>query len=387
MLKAILISLLGLLAVSPAFAATQVTVKQLKGIIVSLHKKKDAKAARRLYTLELTESLSPRNLAAFNAELPGQKSRQALLILADLSVFFPPPPSEVSHRPAPPIQQQQAIINKTISYTAATLHRLPDLFAHITTVRYYNAPPISLANPTAERSLLYGKIHKVNQTDATVLYRDGKEVIQKNARQPKHNAPSSSYMTTYGEFGPIFSILFRDFPKGKLAWSHWRPGSNGMEAVFHFEVPRRASHYRVDFCCVAGRVSGAFRAYHGAITIDPSTGTILRLIVITNAIPDTPLTYSGMMVQYGPVTLGGKKYFCPIRSIAVHRAQGVSPLRRAIRSVWSLARDSSASGETDVPMETQLNETVYSHYHLFRADVHIFPVTGHPSTQPPGQPQ
>lgn len=392
MLKATLISLLAFSAVPSALAVgrtatqatTKVTVGQLSTIIASSHKQRDRKLAQRLYGLQLTQRLSARKFSVLNEELPGHKSRQALDLLADESVFLPPPPSQVPNRPPPPIQRQQVIVNRTIAYVVATLHQLPNLFARIHIIRYRNAQPVSLLNARTGGFLHYGKIQKVNHSVATVLYQNGREVIQKNGKHRDRITPSVSFMTSYGEFGPIFTVIFGDLPKGKLAWSHWVQGPHGVDAVFHFAVPKAASHDVVGYCCVNGQPSKKIRAYHGELTIDPSTGTVLRLTIVTDTTPDNPLTTWGMMVQYGPVTLGGNTYFCPIQSVSLYRAPVGMTVPEVYRHLGFVRSKASSPG---VRMETQLNQTTYSQYHLFRAEVRIHPEyeTKHP-VQPPGKP-
>lgn len=401
MCKATLISLLTLLATAHAFAAqaqTPITLQQLRSLIVVAHQK-DRKLADRLYHLQLTQRLSPGQFSTLRARLPGRKSRLALLILADESQFLPPPPSQIPHRPAPTILQQQAIINRSIAYVVATIHRLPNLYARIHTLRYRNAPAVMLPNSASGSTMVFGVQHKVDRSAATVLYRDGREVIQKGSRQHHRITPSPNFMSTYGEFGPIFSVVFGDLPNGKLQWARWSQTPAGKDAVFRFSVPRAASHYMVGTCCRNDRPFSQINAYHGELTIAPSTGTILRLTILTDPAPPTPLAHWGMMVQYGPVTLGGKQYFCPVKSVSIYRGPvvAVTPNDEIYDEMQK-----SGSPRTNPPMQTQVNQTLYSHYHLFRAGVKIFPYKsnspakpgkpGHPhapsgSDHPPPQPQ
>ena len=387
MLKAILISLLAILAVPPAVAAmqtparatTHVTVDQLSSIIASSRNQRDTKLAQQLYSLQLTQRLSPARLTALQAQLPGQKSRQALDLLAAPSEFLPPPPSEIPNRPPPSVHQQQVIINKALAYVVATLHRLPNFFARIQVIRYRTAPPILLLNGRTGGHLRFGGIQKINQSVATVLYQNGREVIQKNGKYRNRINPSVNFMTTYGEFGNIFTLVFGDLPKGKIAWSHWTQstqsthkthGPQTMAAVFHYAVPKSASHDVVGYCCVNGQPSKQIHAYHGELTIDPSTGTVLRLTIVTDTTPDAPLTTWSMMVQYAPVTLGGKPYFCPVKSVSLYRAPIDDTVPEAYLHQGFVPTKAPTPG---LRMETQLNQTTYSHYHLFRADTHIHP--------------
>lgn len=182
----------------------------------------------------------------------------------------------------------------------------------------------------------------------------------------------TSGMITYGEFGPILSVVYGDLPKGNLRWSHWEQRKAGRDAVFRFDVHKADSHYLVRFCCISGKVFQVFPAYHGEITIDPTDGTILRVTLIADMTPIDPVTKSELLVEYGPVTLGGKQYFCPVRSISVAKAPMQETQRVDAAVLSNGITFSHIRGEmTDAPLQTMLNETTFDNYHLFRADVQI----------------
>ena len=64
-------------------AAKPVTVAKLEQELAYAHGQPDAKVAEQLFDLELTERVSSARLARWEGELPGPKSRQALVELAD----------------------------------------------------------------------------------------------------------------------------------------------------------------------------------------------------------------------------------------------------------------------------------------------------------------
>lgn len=370
--QATLLSLLALIVAPCAFAAKLVTVGQLSQIIVSSQKETDAEVAKGLSGLQLTERLSDEKLAALEAELPGTESRQTLVILADQAVFLPLPAREIPDRPAPTIQQQEEIIGKSADYVLTALRHMPNLFARMDTTGYQYSPAgKQFQTPTTGRVTAYEPMHVVGRSTVTVLYRHGKEVIEKGGRERDRADSPGAFMTTYGEFGPIFSVIYGDLPKGKLAWGHWVQGQNGLDAVFHFEVPKRASHYLIGFCCIYGRPYRGFSAYHGELEIDPSDGTILRVTVVAT-VERAPLNQWGIMVKYGPVELGGRKYYCPVRSVAVFRTPMPGPIARFPAHDATMPSMYLSSGRF-VPMETQVNDSVFEDYHLFRAKVQIMP--------------
>jgi hypothetical protein len=94
------------------------------------------------------------------------------------------------------------------------------------------------------------------------------------------------------------------------------------------------SHYNGD---------GQFPGYHGEITVDPSNGTILRLVLRADPQPSLPLVSADAVIEYGPVQLGGKTYVCPLKGVA---------LSAESKRWW-------------------LNDIAFEQYHLYRASAQI----------------
>lgn len=65
-----------------------------------------------------------------------------------------------------------------------------------------------------------------------------------------------------------------------------------------------------------------------------------------------------IIVEYGPVEIGGKTYFCPVRSVSLSR-------------VPSSHRFASDSRQNLGPAVTMLNDVAFGDYHMFRADMQI----------------
>jgi hypothetical protein len=76
--------------------------------------------------------------------------------------------------------------------------------------------------------------------------------------------------------------------------------------------------------------------------------------------PRLPLEVSDIMVQYGPETIGGNPYICPVRSVSLWRG------RRNVRvNEWG------KSFKVYGPFETMLDDVSFSDYHMFRGEAHI----------------
>jgi hypothetical protein len=96
--------------------------------------------------------------------------------------------------------------------------------------------------------------------------------------------------------------------------------------------------------------------------IDPATGAVLRLTIEADLSQGLPLVRSDMLVDYGPVELGGKTYVCPVRSLAVWRSRTVSILALT---------DWDVRFRTYGPFSTMLNDMAFDNYHLFRAETRM----------------
>ncbi len=266
---------------------------------------------------------------------------------------------------------------------------MPNLSANRDTIRFEDIPP-GLRDESTDTMVPYQPLHPVSRSVETVLYQDGQELIQKQAAQPGGSTPAATPaatgMVTFGEFGPIFPVVYGDLPKGNLRWSHWEQGEAGAESVFRFDVPKAASHYQVEFCCVRGLLFQEYSAYQGELTVDPANGTILRMALIADLEKTAKIAEAELMVEYGPVELGGKKYFCPVRSISVSRAPGevqrIAPVHAQILSM-DQATSTSEAGD-GAPLQTMLNETTFDNYHLFRADTQILSASDSAGGSTPG---
>ena len=363
--SAVLILLAGITL--PAFAAKRVTVEQLEQVLAAARGKPDAEVAQQISDLELTERLSAEKLSQFKDGLPGDKAYQNLLILANRSAFLDLPASDIPAMPAPDLAEQRRIMSLAVGYITRTIPQLPDFFATRTTKHFEDTPLLQRATD----SVAYQPLHFVGSSSETVLYRDGRETV--DAGPLKKTAAPDPGLTTWGVFGPILGTVVVDAARSKLSWSHWEKGSTGTEAVFSYAVPKAASHYEVNYCCTPkeGEVESVnlepfhqISGYHGEITINPQDGTIVRLSVEADLSATDPITRAALLVEYGPVEIGGKTYVCPVRSLSMSVAQEVQYSKGRYQQPLEFAMR---------PLKTMLNEVVFEQYHLFRADVRVLP--------------
>ena len=102
----------------------------------------------------------------------------------------------------------------------------------------------------------------------------------------------------------------------------------------------------------------------------PDTGAVFRITVESDPgwirekdlSPLRPVLFSSMMVEFGPVDIGGRSFICPRHSVVVTRERTVRPL-----SFWGL--NFSVYG----PYQTLMNDTAYRNYHKFGSESRMLP--------------
>jgi hypothetical protein len=257
-----------------------------------------------------------------------------------------------------------------VKYLKEVIPRLPDFFATRTTTEYQQPSPKN--GDTWKTALADQSLREAVTEQATLRYRNGHE--EQDAERKK-GSPSARKkdLNFIGVFGPILGSVLVDATRGdsRLIWGHWVKDEQPREAVFRYIVRAENPHYNVTHCClVGGKTFLASPKYLGELAIDPGTGAILRLTMESepgwirepNLNPVLPVKGAAMMVEYGPVEIGGKKYICPQRSVVVMRVRTVSTL-----TIWDQTFDIYA------PYEMMLNDIAYKDYHKFGSEARMLP--------------
>lgn len=344
-------------------AVEQVTVEQLEQILDKAHGSGDKKP---LSGLELTERMSSMRLAKLKALVSSEKVRQELQALADESAFLPPPAADLVAAAPPDRAAQRVMLSRTVEYLNNTIARLPDFFAERTTVQFDEAA--RKQGQTWKTAAGDQSLHGSETSKATVLFRNGKEVVDVSAKKGRKQKEQARSLDTVGTFGPILAGVVGGAAAGPgdLTWSHWEQGANGPEAVFRYTVPQSTHLFQVGFCCLANDLEmepfNRRPTFHGEIAFDPTSGAVLRLTADADLEARSPLERSGIMVEYGPVSIGGTTYICPIRSISLSRQRTVTVVHLWLENykVYS-------------PFETILDDVTFDKYHLFRSESRVLP--------------
>jgi VWFA-related protein len=332
----------------------QLSLAELQAILE--RDESDAAKANQLKGAELTRRLSERRLATLFSIAHGKRTRHELRILADASSFLDPPIDEILAVPTPSPDEQERIISMASSYLATAIHQLPDYFARRITTRYQET-----AMDVATR-VKYQPLHQTDRSTTTVRYRHGREDSDARFHWLRLGNPE---LITTGVFGPALQDAFNTIKKnGRLTWVRWEQVTGGRAAVFRSTIPVDQSLRDVWVCCLPDRdgrqAYQRYAAYHVQIAIDPETGAILRLSYQFDLKSTAELTRSDIMIEYGPVQIGGKTYDCPFRSVSINRARSLRVLSDWDESFMSYG-----------PFTTMMNDISFDRYHMFRSESRI----------------
>ncbi len=392
--------------VLPASATRRLTVAQLEKTLATsaARHRADSELVREFGDFVLTERLSDgaRKRICESLHL-GPQTTLALQLLADQSALLDPPATELPAADPPDPATAQRLLESAGYYVAKTLPHLPDFLATRTTYTFDSTPQVFKLNEWPVNAGL----HLVSNTSREISYRDDHETQAPQAQSAKASSaaaprPAVRGLQTWGEFGQILALIFIDTEKGALAFHHWEQASGGLVAVYRYKVPKSASHYSVDYCCLADEVRASTRpggggrrggsiagdgqidiatpfhkvpGYHGSLFIDPDSG-IVRRITLEADMDDSPVSHVATVIEYGPVVIGERKFICPLRSMNLYQGPAEA----------GLPANELPSG---IPPSLQptatlyVNETSFTNYHRLGSEIRILteaesPPTSHP---------
>lgn len=363
-----------------AGASRLVTADQLEQAVTAMRAQSDDKAAREIGELELTERLNRPRLQKLENEALGEMSKRALALVAAVGEFQAPPAAEIPAGPAPDLAEQRRIMAAVVNYVTGAVPQLPKFFATRVTTHYEDTPQTYKNEGLV--AVPHQGLHETGASSAEVSYDNGREVVETKVATTSGFQAGTSGLSTWGVFGSILSTVLLDAARSQLSWSRWEQEDTERLAVFAFAVPEEKSHYNVVFCCeedsehthliTMKRTAG----YHGEMAVDSATGAMLRLTIRAD-LKGGPMQRADVLVDYGAVTIGGRVYICPLRSLALSRA----PMARNVSSVVTMGHEDPGHDTHTVllpttmlqlgPEQTMLNEVVFKDYHMFRAEARV----------------
>jgi len=351
-----------LMAASPAWAAKNITVQQLKDLLTADQqaKKADAEVANELKEVALTEELTTTVMNSLSSVLPGQATLEQIYVLEAKSAILAPPASDIPTTAAPDAAGQKAILDKAMDYASKTYAALPTVTATKTTIRFQDNVSAMAASSgmhsgatgdsSTDPNLAGGTqfIHYINTSQTPVNIHSG---IEDNPLvKDKTRWGANGYIALLGQ-GPILSTVLQEAnAAGKFTFVRWETVTGKNTAVFSYSVDKKKSHYAVNYCCFpqleqagvatftsasAGSANGSggggakgnfqtnttfdnYKAtvpYHGEIFVDPDSGIVLRLVTIAEFKNSDVVHVEDQRIDFLPVDVGGKSLVLPSKAI------------------------------------------------------------------------
>lgn len=356
----------------PASGAKRLTIEQLEQLLDNAERshRTDVELARQIGESELSQRMTSADLQRLAKRFPGHAQvTLALQLLADQSAFLEPPQDELPKLPSLDTAGQQKQIEAAHVFVLKTLPNLPNLLATKTTFNFDDSPQVLPKGGWAERDGL----HLIGQSKSEISVRNESENASATSKSIQTQA--SGGLISWGEFGSTLFIVLGDIPGGTIRWDHWEKGSAGPISVFHYDVPKSASHYELvmptrrlraitdtnTWMGTAGMLQKSSAtvmvhskpAYHGSLWIDPANGAVLGVSVVADLKGDSNLQRGAVLVEYGSVQIGNSTFICPTRSLALSAAAA------NVRS--------TLEGQTTL----WLNENLFSDYHRFASTSRI----------------
>jgi len=344
-------------------------LSELEQFLAANRGMKDRELAQHLYDLKLKERIGDTDRSRLEKGLPGQESRQGLLVLADESAFLDLPAAEIPSLPAPDHGDEVEMLKKAAEYVKSVVLLAPNLSATQTTLKYlgtseivpsdllrvpsvYGTPP-HVSSDTF--SILFpdvrGVSHRLNLVDEDVIpvsYRAGIETSKRRGGFPCFTTWSIPGPPP-GDLGPVLASLPEILADGRVTWDRWERGPGGLEAVFHFELPLTSSALNPQFCSIEKLIPSTVFDAHGEFAIDPQDGSVLQLSVVLQSKAQGgewgPVELEAR-TEFSPVAVSGSNYLCPVRRVAIF----LGPM--------------AAHAPPDFPLIEYVNDITLSQYHV-----------------------
>ena len=151
-----------------------------------------------------------------------------------------------------------------------------------------------------------------DRLEVELLFLSGKEDyrnVRHNGKPLKKGSPEDSGQWSTGEFGSLLASLFHPQTTTKFKYRSTSTAAGVEARVYEYSVPKAASQWEI-------RMGYSVKpSYSGAVWIDPSSGSVLRVEMGTKSLPaGYPVDKVETIVDYNWVLIGGAKYVMPVKS-------------------------------------------------------------------------
>jgi hypothetical protein len=207
-------------------------------------------------------------------------------------------------RPAPPVKDQERIIEEAREVALSYTKKLPDFICLQYTRRLYDR------NGS-------GDFHQYSALAERLSYFEQKEeykFISENgdsAKTPK-NRESLGGAISSGEFGSMLREIFEPQTEAEFHFERWGKLDGRICYVYNYHVTRSNSRWTIDY----EHGAQTYRpAYSGLIYIDKDAPVVIKVTLVAEGIPATfPIQEAQSWLQYDYQEISGQKFLLPLKS-------------------------------------------------------------------------
>lgn len=356
--------LLILVFVSLAAGQMSMTVAQLKQFIHSSveHKYPDKQVVAYLKKSKLTERLSDHDLMEMISEAPGPETTEALKQMQEQTRSLPLPPEakpaeEVKPvpRPAPPLKDQERIIEEAREVALSYTKKLPDFICLQYTRQLYDR---NGSGYFQQYSALAERLSYFEQKEEYKFI----SVNGDSAKTPKSRESLGGAISS-GEFGSMMREIFEPETEAEFHFERWGNWHGHICYVYNYHVTRSNSRWMIKDVPSAQTYQPA---YSGLIYIERDAPVVIRLTMVAEGIPSSfPIQEAQSSLEYEYQEISGQQFLLPVRSEMIMRdSKAVSKNEIEFRnyrkySAETLIKfDTEASAASSAPADGRTPTTV-----------------------------
>ena len=317
--------LLALVCASLALGQMTMTVAQLQQFIHTSARNKypDKQVVVYLKKYKLTEQLTDHDLMAMISEAAGPQTADALKQMQHDSRNLSLPagaatdgvavpagaakPAEAVKpvpRPAPPLQDQERIIEEAREVALSYTKKLPDFICLQYTRRMVdrNGSGYFQQYSTLAERLSYFE----QKEDYKLISENGNPAATQKPRESLGGAISS------GEFGSMLREIFEPETAAEFHFERWGNWHGHICYVYNYHVERSNSRWTIDW----EHGAQTYRpAYSGLIYIERDAPVVIKVTLVSEGIPSSfPIQEAQSSLEYEYQEISGQQFLLPVRS-------------------------------------------------------------------------
>jgi hypothetical protein len=145
-------------------------------------------------------------------------------------------------------------------------------------------------------------------------HREEYKLVELNGHPSDLEYSSLGGAISTGEFGTRLYSIFAAESRTDFKWIGWSRVRHRRVAVFGYRVARENSRYRVVSGFSNSSGDSILTAYHGEISVDPSSGAVVRVILVADIPPHFEITVCSSSTEYDYRQIAGRSYLVLVKA-------------------------------------------------------------------------